>query len=254
MAITLAGGLANGFSQYMMKESFQLDPADSGPLCAVFTSDVLLVSVFCHYVYHERLSMTQVAAILAIVGGLCVMVAEEYDVEPSSEFDPLRAYIYAIFGMVGFAAAIISIREGCRNGLDAWSGFNARMLVLLGLGIFAVAKSVSVHGWPEATLMDLAPAVAAGFLQAAAVVCVNKALEFASTGISNAIFACNSVLVLVLNAVVCGLVPNASNLLGMFIVICGVAVISSEEPDDGAGLLELSAKPGVELRTPLATV
>jgi len=85
-----------------------------------------------------------------------------------------------------------------------------------------------------------------------AVICVNNALEHASTGVSNAIFACNSVLVLVLNAVVCGLVPNASNLLGMFIVICGVAVISSEEPDDGSSgsILEI-AKPGVELKTAL---
>merc|ERR1712087_564026 len=108
------------------------------------------------------------------------------------------------------------------------------MLVMLVIGAAALAHSVLKVGWPSVGLGALAAPAAAGVLQAGGVLCVNKALQYPNTGIANAIFASNSLDVLVLNFVVFGLIPSTGSLVGMGLVVAaviGISVVEESEPE-----------------------
>jgi len=231
--LTVLGGLCVAFSQLMMKTAFGLAPSLSGPLCAVISSDVIIVSTFCHFVYHERMNLKQVAAVLAIVAGLCIMAVCSRGSSAvggdRSQEEPLVAFGLSLLGMVSFACAVLSIRAGFMGNLAAWSGFVVRMLLLLLIGSLSFGYSVLTAGWPVADLKDWGAPALAGLMQAGGVLCVNKALQFPNTGVANAIFASNSVDVLLLNVLVFGLVPDMGSLAGMCVVVAAVAGISMIE-------------------------
>lgn len=231
--VTILGGFCVGFSQLMMKAAFGRAPSLSGPLCAVISSDVIIVSTFCHFVYHELMNLKQVAAVLSIVTGLCIMAVCSAGSSSAggdeSQETPIVAFGLSLLGMVSFACAVLAIRVGCLSNLAAWSGFVVRMLVLLLIGSLAFGYSVLTAGWPVADLKEWGAPALAGLMQAGGVLCVNKALQFPNTGIANAIFASNSVDVLLLNLLVFGLVPDMGSLAGMCIVVVAVAGISLME-------------------------
>ncbi|EER16615.1 hypothetical protein Pmar_PMAR018153 [Perkinsus marinus ATCC 50983] len=135
--LTLVGGMCVGLSQLMMKWAFATDPAASGPLTAVISSDILVIGVYCHFVYNEKLTWSQAVAILVVLGGLVVMGAS-FD---SGVGGSALGFLYAILGMLSFAASIVCIRSSCIDGIDAWSGFIGRMGVMFFMGLIALADS-----------------------------------------------------------------------------------------------------------------
>jgi drug/metabolite transporter (DMT)-like permease len=232
--VTCVGGAAVGFSQLMMKMSFAMDPPETGPLCAVISSDVVIISTVCHFVYKEYMNRAQAGAILVIVSGLAIMgkASQASTSDGGSVGDAVIAFGIAILGMVGFACAVLSIRVGCLGRLAAWSGFVVRMLVLLVIGAMAFAYSVFTVGWPTLPWnMWLVP-IFGGLCQAGGVLCINMALQYPNTGVANAIFASNSVFVLILQAIVFGEFPSTIKLVGMCCVVLGVSSMSLLEDRD----------------------
>ncbi|KAF4712588.1 hypothetical protein FOZ62_006269, partial [Perkinsus olseni] len=136
--LTLVGGVCVGLSQLMMKWAFATDPAASGPLTAVISSDILVIGVYCHFVYNEKLTWTQAVAILVVLTGLIIMGAS-FDSGVGGG-KPL-GFVYAILGMLSFAASIVCIRSSCIDGIDAWSGFIGRMGVMFFMGLIALGDS-----------------------------------------------------------------------------------------------------------------
>lgn len=252
--VTIAGGLCVGFSQLLMKTAFGILPAEMGPLTAVISSDTLVVSTFCHFVYQELLSYRQAACIVSIVVGLCVMAlgsGGSSGPDGASGLQQAEAYLYALFGMFLFASTVLGMRIGFMAGLAAWSGFVVRMITVLGCGVISFAYAVWSDGVPQVPLLAWSAPVVAGLCQAAGVFCVNKALQYPNTGIANAIFASNSVMVLVLNTAVTRLLPSLWSLVGMAIVVASVAGISLlQDAGDGDDLpvgLRSPAPPGSPL-------
>jgi drug/metabolite transporter (DMT)-like permease len=180
---------------------------------------------------------------VAIVFGLVVMVCAspeeefiekpwwrgiwEMIVPPPRKHDTprtLEAFGLAAAAMVGFGLSVIAIRASCRGGLAPWSGFIVRQLVTLVFGTCALIAN-NRHGWPEEDNWTVAPA-AAGLCLAFGVLCVNLALRSPGAGVASAIFSSNSVLVLLLNATIVGLVPGFAHLASMLIVVGGVAALA----------------------------
>merc|ERR1712178_528169 len=127
--------------------------------------------------YHEYMNKSQAAAIFTMVIGLAVMGnATSQDTVASGNGIPTLAFFLAILGMVSFAGAVLAIRTGCIGNLAAWSGFVVRMIVFLVLGVIAFGYSVLAHGWPVLNVATLGVPIMGGFVQAAGVLCVNKAL------------------------------------------------------------------------------
>ncbi|KAF4689319.1 hypothetical protein FOZ60_001731 [Perkinsus olseni] len=227
--LTIVGGMCVGWSQLMMKWAFATDPKSTGPLTAVISSDIIVVGVFCHFVYKERLSAMQVFAICIVLSGLVVMAVGD-----GGSAGKLMGFVYAILGMLTFAASLLCIRQSCRDGMAAWSGFIGRMGVMFFMGLIALIYTLCHHTflpqdwslWPD---MYIWPQVA-GISQAAGVLALNYALMYPSTGPVNVIVASNSIIVLALNYFILGLVPSTSKLIGMAIVICGVSLIILWQP------------------------
>jgi len=226
------GSLCVGLSQLCMKQSFALAPRDTGPLSAVVSSDVLVISVFCHFVYHELMNRWQIAGVVSIMIGLIIMglgSSDGLEIEDEDESKPLLAFLFAVLSMLFFAAAVLSIRCGFTECLAAWSGFIVRMMVMLLLGASILVFSITIDGWPQATFANWCIPVSAGVLQAAGVFFVNKALQFQNTGIANAIFESNSAIVTILQLVVFQEFPGWPALLGMVIVIAAVMGMALSE-------------------------
>lgn len=251
--ITVLGGIFVGFSQLMMKWAFALAPAESGPLCAVISADTLVVSTFCHFVYRERMNTKQGASIVVIVLGLGVMALSSQSGGSEGSFaTSLLSLLMSVFGMLSFAFCVLAIRIGCMENLAAWSGFAVRMLTVGGFGVTVFVYSACTAGWPTgAKAVEWLYPVGAGVAQAAGVFCVNMALKQPNTGIANAIFGCNSVLVLVLNIFVFHLLPNVSNSIGMALVVAGVAAISLVQDDDPTGKSCVQWSPVAHLASPV---
>jgi len=240
--VTIGGSLCVGFAQFLMKKSFALAPRNTGPLCAVISSDVIVISIFCHFVYWELMNKWQIGCVGAIVSGLVVMAlgsggeggVVSIDDDTAVEY-PLWALLFSMLGMFSFAAGVLCIRAGFTENIAAWSSFISRMTVigLLGLGTYICATPAS--GSPDATLLMWCVPVVTGVLQAAGVFGIIKALQFKNTGIANAIFASNSVLVMILQVVVLQQVPHWLALLGMVIVIGAVVTIALSQDAPSAG-------------------
>ncbi|KAF4664120.1 hypothetical protein FOL47_005285 [Perkinsus chesapeaki] len=229
--LTIIGGMCVGWSQLMMKWAFATDPKSTGPLTAVISSDIIVVGIFCDLVYKEKLSKMQIFAICIVLSGLVVMAA--FDGGSSGK---LMGFVYAILGMLTFAASLLCIRQSCRDGMAAWSGFIGRMGVMFFMGLIALIYTACTHTffpenwklWPD---MYVWPQVA-GISQAVGVLALNYALMYPSTGPVNVIVASNSIIVLALNYFILGLIPSTSKLVGMAIVIIGVSLIILWQPKE----------------------
>lgn len=246
MAITIIGGFCVGFSQLMMKLAFGLAPSSVGPLTAVISSDVIVVSIFCHFVYRELLNRKQAIAVMFIVAGLATMglggsgEADNTSVDVIAAEHMVPAFGFGLCGMASFAAAILSIRVGCGEYLSPWSGFTVRMLVNAVMGVLAFVYSLCTAGMPSFVGYWWIWAILAGLSQAPGVLCLNNALTYGNTGVTNAIAASNSVTVLILNMVICQLFPSILSLVGMFFVVFAVTGMSLL---DGGGEEDAVDKP-----------
>ncbi|EOD10316.1 hypothetical protein EMIHUDRAFT_248471 [Emiliania huxleyi CCMP1516] len=180
---TLSGGLALATAALFMKLSFAADPDAQGPLCSVVCADVILVSLLCHFFYDERLSRAQWLSVAAVFAG----------------------------AMVSFGASVFSVRIASAGNLAASSGFIARALVM---GKAAVPLLLRAS-WDGADRISIGLPLICGLLQAGGVYAINQALSVGPyTSMSIAIFGSNSIVVLLLAAVIEGRVPTAGALNG----------------------------------------
>ena len=73
--------------------------------------------------------------------------------------------------------------------------------------------------------------VLAGVLQSFGVLFLNKALMYPSTGVVNVIAASNSIVVLILNFLILGLIPSYWKLTGMCVIVSGVTLLTFNSSD-----------------------
>mmetsp|Transcript_39661 Transcript_39661/g.132219 ORF Transcript_39661/g.132219 Transcript_39661/m.132219 type:complete len:351 (+) Transcript_39661:25-1077(+) len=237
---TLGGGLAIGMAQLFMKLSFGADPDAEGPLASVICADVILVSVLCHFVYHEYLNAAQWGSVALVFAGLITM-AGVFDGGGGTSVSPV-AFSLAFAAMISFGASIFSVRVAAVGGIAASSGFIARTLIL---GAFSVPLLIAAR-WDSSSVLGVLIPSSCGFMQAAGVYSINEALSVGPyTSISIAIFGSNSLVVLLLAAIVEGHVPALSALVGMALTASGCVIISlaapPEAPPEEEGLEEMSS-------------
>mmetsp|Transcript_28028 Transcript_28028/g.23989 ORF Transcript_28028/g.23989 Transcript_28028/m.23989 type:complete len:116 (+) Transcript_28028:118-465(+) len=74
--------------------------------------------------------------------------------------------------------------------------------------------------------------IVSGASQAVGVLALNRALIYPSTAVVNVIAASNSIVVLLLNWILLGLVPGTPKIIGMFFVIAGVSLMTLWKPKE----------------------
>ena len=157
---TLGGGLAIGMAQLFMKLSFGADPDAEGPLASVICADVILVSVLCHFVYHEYLNAAQWGSVALVFAGLITM-AGVFDGGGGTSVSPV-AFSLAFAAMISFGASIFSVRVAAVGGIAASSGFIARTLIL---GAFSVPLLIAAR-WNSSSVLGILIPSSCGFMQA----------------------------------------------------------------------------------------
>lgn len=256
--MTAFGGVLVAMAQVFMKLMMGADPVDSGPLCALMSSDVVFVSLFCHFVYGERLNFKQSIAILGSFIGTAVISlgGDSADSTHLIESDNsaggtglLIGLIWAVCACASFGCAIICIRIGALGGLAPASAFTARMLSIGGLGAVFLTCSILTGGLQN-TLLPLDQRFPVwilcffiGLLQAVGTYGVNKALDYPITGICIAIFGSNAVVVLICAAIQQQQLPNYQKLIGMFISLVSCSSVGLLAPSDSAVLISPHASP-----------
>jgi drug/metabolite transporter (DMT)-like permease len=234
--VTLGGGVAAGCAQLFMKASFSEDPAAQGPLCSVVCADVILVSVLCHFVYDERLTLGQWLSVLLVFGGLVIMAGlfDPTSVEPGVQSGvSLMGIAYAILAMLCFGGSIFSARVVDSSGMAGVSASQARCLVL---GAASTPLLLAAH-WEGRSMPVSMPGLwlplLCGLLQAGSVFAVSQALASGPyTSISIAIFGSNSLVVLGLAALISGQIPSISASIGMALTAlgCVTVALTAEQP------------------------
>jgi hypothetical protein len=241
--MTVFGGVSVAMAQVFMKLAMGADPVDSGPLCAVISSDVVLVSLFCHFVYGEKLNFKQSIAVLGTFIGTAVMTlggdaaaTKVVSDDSNGGTSMLIGLIWAVCACVSFGGAVICIRIGALGGLAPTSAFTGRMVGIGGLGAVFFAYSI-LSGGLQDTLLPLDQHYSVwilcffiGLLQAYGTYGVNKALEYPMTGVCIAIFGSFSVVVLVCTAIQDRELPNDQKLIGMLISLVSCASVGLLAP------------------------
>ncbi|KAF4689317.1 hypothetical protein FOZ60_001730 [Perkinsus olseni] len=227
--LTLAGSLFIGWSQVMMQRAFATDPQSTGPLMAVSSSDIMVVGVFCHFVYSERLTFMQAVAIVIVLTGLVIMAAFD------STVGHFLGFVYAVLGMLTFASSMLATRYTCIEGMASGSRFTGRMLMMFIMGFACCIWQWSEQGYAikdgdDVMAMFFWPCMS-GMGQFIGVIALNNALAYPSTAVVNVIVASNSIVGLVLAYFALGVVPTPAKLTGMFIVVIGVVLITVWKQD-----------------------
>ncbi|EER16006.1 conserved hypothetical protein [Perkinsus marinus ATCC 50983] len=227
--LTLAGSLFIGWSQVMMQRAFATDPQSTGPLMAVSSSDIMVVGVFCHFVYSERLTFMQAVAIVIVLTGLVIMAAFD------SSVGHFLGFVYAVLGMLTFASSMLATRYTCIEGMASGSRFTGRMLMMFIMGFACFVWQWSEEAYitndgDDVMAMFFWPCIS-GVGQFIGVIALNNALAYPSTAVVNVIVASNSIIGLLLAYFTLGVVPTPAKLTGMFIVVMGVVLITVWKQD-----------------------
>eukprot|EP00929_Paragymnodinium_shiwhaense_P042338 TRINITY_DN21924_c0_g1_i1.p1 TRINITY_DN21924_c0_g1~~TRINITY_DN21924_c0_g1_i1.p1 ORF type:complete len:408 (-),score=34.83 TRINITY_DN21924_c0_g1_i1:443-1588(-) len=229
--VVISTGVLHALGEYFMKEAFAAAPSEIGPLSAFVSSEALVVAVCSHFVYREYMNFRQCLCLMGIAIGLSIIGVGSAHSEGLVDADltqKLRAFSFATAGMLSFAGAVLGMRTSCRQGVALWSGVVVRFVVEFLMGIAAIVASFINHGLPdiEVEAMVWMCPILAGLLQAVGMVFANKALTYPNTGIANAIYSSNSIVVLLLGVLVDNLYPSPTSLLGMGFVVAAVTGIS----------------------------
>eukprot|EP00929_Paragymnodinium_shiwhaense_P013805 TRINITY_DN121657_c0_g1_i1.p1 TRINITY_DN121657_c0_g1~~TRINITY_DN121657_c0_g1_i1.p1 ORF type:complete len:365 (-),score=102.72 TRINITY_DN121657_c0_g1_i1:284-1378(-) len=229
--ITIATGIVHALGEYFMKEAFAAAPSEIGPLSAFVSSEALVVAVFSHFVYNEYMNFRQSLCVTSIAIGLTIIgvgLARSPDLMEEGLSQKMIAFSFATGGMLCFAGVVLGMRMSLRNGVAPWSGVVVRFVVEFIMGTIAIVASFISEGLPEieVNFMVWMYPIMAGLLQAVGMVFVNKALKFPNTGVANAIYSSNSIVVLILGVLVDHLYPSSLSLIGMGFVVAAVAGIS----------------------------
>ena len=124
---TLGGGLAIGMAQLFMKLSFGADPDAEGPLASVICADVILVSVLCHFVYHEYLNAAQWGSVALVFAGLITM-AGVFDGGGGTSVSPVAFWIcWAISATCARSCSL----AGVTNSANRWPSVSTARCTLL---------------------------------------------------------------------------------------------------------------------------
>ncbi|KAF4664121.1 hypothetical protein FOL47_005286 [Perkinsus chesapeaki] len=227
--LTMGGSLFIGWSQVMMQRAFATDPQSTGPLMAVSSSDIMVVGVFCHFFYNERLTFMQAMAIVVVLTGLVIMAAFD------SSVGHFIGFVYAVLGMITFASSMLATRYTCIEGMASGSRFAGRMLMMFIMGSFCCCWQWSEGAYVITPYDDLMakffwPCMS-GMGQFIGVIALNNALAYPSTAVVNVIVASNSILGLGLAYFTLNVVPTPAKLIGMFIVVIGVVLITVWKQD-----------------------
>jgi drug/metabolite transporter (DMT)-like permease len=234
--MTFFGGVLVALAQVFMKLSMGADPVDSGPLCAVISSDVVFVGLFCHFVYGEKLSVKQFIAVLGVFIGTVTMAlggesAKSTTDESVGAAGMLVGLLWAVFASISFGGSVICIRIGGMGGLHPESAFTSRMLGIGVMGVMFFAYSIFSGGLQD-TLLPLDQyyslwvlCLFIGLLQAFGTFGVGKALMYPLTGVCIAIWGSFSVVVLICSAIQDQRLPSDQKLIGMFISLVSCASV-----------------------------
>eukprot|EP00929_Paragymnodinium_shiwhaense_P033753 TRINITY_DN18480_c0_g1_i3.p1 TRINITY_DN18480_c0_g1~~TRINITY_DN18480_c0_g1_i3.p1 ORF type:complete len:376 (+),score=50.84 TRINITY_DN18480_c0_g1_i3:68-1195(+) len=227
--VTISTGVFHAMGEYLMKQAFAAAPSEVGPLCAFVSSEALIVSIVSFLIWGERMSFRQSLCVVSIGLGLTVIgigSANSGQLEEETGREKAIAFAYAFGGMFCFAAVVLGCRVGVIGGIAASSGVVARLLTEFAMGTIAVVCSADLHGLPDVQWYMWFFPLLAGLMQSFGIYCIIRALKYPNTGIANAIYSSNSVVVLILSIAVDHVFPSSLSLIGMGVVVSAVAGLS----------------------------
>lgn len=243
----IMSGVLVGVAQVFAIMAFSLENGAQGPLTAVMCSQVFFVAIFFRFYAQEELTWGQLAGVLCIMLGTTFMGLKFGD---SGRTNP-KALFFAIMALAGYSASCISCRLAGSSGLKARPAVVARLLsvgipglvtwtICAVLGQFPYRDSMVFISLPLDEFVSLLPLVILNSLaDAQGTYCGQCAFAATKTHtfLLAAIFDMNSVVVLLLQAVVLGTQPSLVKLLSMAMVCagcCALTLLATQDDTEAA--------------------
>ncbi|EER20329.1 hypothetical protein Pmar_PMAR010064 [Perkinsus marinus ATCC 50983] len=227
--LALSGGFILAMSSTLVNQAFTLSPpADKGPVAAIVSSTVVTVSLYGHFVFHERLDRVHTILLMMVVAGMTISTFGTYVAlapgnASSSGSHSFIGPLFAILAMIGISALTLLMRYNSIGNVATRSGFSALLLsqtcVAISLCMVLIARgqtTLRVTGFALVTTM------VAGLSQSTGIFFMNEALAYPMTSLVKVICSANPIIVLLLNFFIDGLVPRATQSIGMAIILIAV--------------------------------
>eukprot|EP00397_Hematodinium_sp_SG-2012_P038366 GEMP01041726.1.p1 GENE.GEMP01041726.1~~GEMP01041726.1.p1 ORF type:complete len:339 (+),score=51.54 GEMP01041726.1:123-1139(+) len=238
-------GVSASIGIFFVRQTFITDTKDQGPLAAVGSTDVIMSTLLCHFLLHERLNPKQWISVITVFLGVIVMCFGDEATENWPHVDRrtpthymsrhfFNALAFAFSSSICFVCSNMSMKLAYRMNISPSSGHVVRFIAITMTGIVTLfcamfiedVEAEFIRGNPR----DLAMRWFITFMAAAAGtagrVTLCEVLKFECTGISLSIIGANSIFVLLLTAVVDHLFPTIMRMVGMLIVVSSVASMS----------------------------
>lgn len=231
-------GLFSCAGAFFVRQTFVTDPVDSGPLSSLVATDVIITTLTCHFFLQEHLTARQWVAVGVVFVGMMVMCYPTHAAPtvpvagtergPVSTF--FNALAFAFCASLSFVGCNVCVKLAFKRRMSPSSVNFIRFATVFVCGVVALGVALATEKWSLVFSNDAAlqwfVLTLAALANTAGTAFLNAALTFACTGISLSIIGANSVVILLLTAVLEHLVPNTSRLVGMGVLISGVASMS----------------------------
>jgi len=236
----------------LILKSFGADLRNIGPLSAIIATDVLITAVICHFALKEKLSLFQWGAVLLIFVGIAVMfvstdtsgstdnsdttttttTAPGEEVEVEGDF--AMALAWGLGATMCFVVANMGVKCAFQHNINPHSLNFARMLtqVFGGLIVLIIAlytqnpagikdaendENLVIKRW----CLNIFQAVCHVF----GLACLTMALRYKCTGITLSVVGAGVGSVGFILNLIHGKVPSIPKIIGMAIVVTGVALM-----------------------------
>eukprot|EP00397_Hematodinium_sp_SG-2012_P024469 GEMP01025490.1.p1 GENE.GEMP01025490.1~~GEMP01025490.1.p1 ORF type:complete len:356 (-),score=51.46 GEMP01025490.1:1128-2195(-) len=245
IAFMALSGVSASIGIFFVRQTFITDTQDQGPLAAVGSTDVMMSTLLCHFLLHERLNPKQWISVITVFVGVMVMCFGDAATEnwshvdrriPSHYMSPqfFNAIAFAFSSSICFVCSNMSMKLAYRMKISPAIGHVVRFTAITMTGIVTIfcamfiedVEAEFIRGNPRDLAMRWFIILMAAATGTAGRVALCEAMKFECTGISLSIIGANSIFVLLLTAVVDHLFPTIMRMVGMLIVVSSVASMS----------------------------
>lgn len=228
--MAVVGALTGCFAQLFTSLAFVTNPSANGPLASFITGDIIVFAIFCHFFYRDRLSLWQWLTTIVLFAGLVLIaLGGQHSTDPGTyDAHHTMSFVWAVCAMLFFFQDKVAVRITHDFHVTNLGRVFVRCVVnvILGLVGLLFLKELEDSTWTDFlnelfpnSLMGSALPVLCGLAQTMGDFSLGRAFEYPRATIPCVIIGCNSLVVLVLEAVIDHALPTIEGGVGMGLTV-----------------------------------
>jgi drug/metabolite transporter (DMT)-like permease len=203
--------------------AFALDPGGKGIVSSITAVNCLVVAVVARFAFNEQLAAVHYVGMAVCVAGVIVISAG------SASSGSLSSFGFGMLAMLLFAVTTLFVklsakRFGSTAAMSSFVVIATQAVIGVTFCVVQAARGVPLQG--ALADSDVVLALSSGIVLRFATIALTIGVVQGLAGPTSAIALTNGALVLILDVTILGSVPSATKLVGMFVALAGVLVLT----------------------------